>query len=173
MKKVARIVKGGLGNMVTWWRHPITNAVSEGLNSEIQSIRSAARGFHSSASYRIWILSSSAESFTSNQRSFTQIDEEPFSVRTRQRKSASSSARAPCPHLAQGQNHGSLPASRSVISTGAAGQASSPTIWCGPRKSKTARSAQPLPNSFTAMWSSAVSGSSRLRHSSATGRYGR
>ena len=120
MKKVARIVKGVLGNMVTWWRHPITNAVSEGLNSEIQSIRSAARGFHSSASYRIWILSSSAESFTSNQRSFTQIDEEPFSVRTRHRKSASSSARAPCPHLAQGQNHGSLPASRSVISTGAA-----------------------------------------------------
>jgi transposase len=44
------------GGISTWWRHPITNAVSEGLNSKIQSIKSAARGFHSFASYRIRIL---------------------------------------------------------------------------------------------------------------------
>lgn len=56
MKKVARMLKERLGNVVTWWRHPITNAVSEGLNSKIQSIKSAARGFHSFASYRIRIL---------------------------------------------------------------------------------------------------------------------
>lgn len=56
MKKVARMLKAKLGNVVTWWRHPITNAVSEGLNSKIQSIKSAARGFHSFASYRIRIL---------------------------------------------------------------------------------------------------------------------
>ena len=56
MKKVARMLKQRLGNVVTWWRHPITNAVSEGLNSKIQSIKSAARGFHSFASYRIRIL---------------------------------------------------------------------------------------------------------------------
>lgn len=53
MKKVARMLKERLGNVVTWWRHPITNAVSEGLNSKIQSIKSAARGFHFFASYRI------------------------------------------------------------------------------------------------------------------------
>ena len=56
MKKVARMLKERLGNVVSWWRHPITNAVSEGLNSKIQSIKSAARGFHSFASYRIRIL---------------------------------------------------------------------------------------------------------------------
>jgi transposase len=56
MKKVARMLRERLGNVVTWWRHPITNAVSEGLNSRIQSIKSAARGFHSFASYRIRIL---------------------------------------------------------------------------------------------------------------------
>lgn len=56
MKKVARMLKERLANIVTWWRHPITNAVSEGLNSKIQSIKSAARGFHSFASYRIRIL---------------------------------------------------------------------------------------------------------------------
>jgi transposase len=56
MKKVARMLKERLGNVVTWWNHPITNAVSEGLNSKIQTIKSAARGFHSFASYRIRIL---------------------------------------------------------------------------------------------------------------------
>lgn len=56
LKKVARMLKERLANMVTWYRHPITNAVSEGLNSKIQSIKSTARGFHSFASYRIRIL---------------------------------------------------------------------------------------------------------------------
>lgn len=56
MKKVARMIQARLGNVVSWWRYPITNAVSEGLNSKIQSIKSAARGFHSFASYRIRIL---------------------------------------------------------------------------------------------------------------------
>jgi transposase len=42
--------------VVTWLRHPITNEVSEGLNSKIQNINSATRGFHSFASYRIRIL---------------------------------------------------------------------------------------------------------------------
>ena len=45
MKKVTRMLKQRLGNVV-----------SEGLNSKIQSIKSAARGFHSFASYRIRIL---------------------------------------------------------------------------------------------------------------------
>ena len=37
-------------------KHRITNAASEGLNSRIQSIKSAARGFRSFANYRIRIL---------------------------------------------------------------------------------------------------------------------
>lgn len=56
MKKVARMLKARLHHVLTWWSHPITNAVSEGLNSKIQSIKSAARGFHSFESYRIRIL---------------------------------------------------------------------------------------------------------------------
>jgi len=56
MKKVARMLKSRLHHLLTWWSHPITNAVSEGLNSKIQSIKSAARGFHSFESYRIRIL---------------------------------------------------------------------------------------------------------------------
>jgi transposase len=56
MKKVARMLKERLGNGVTRWRHPITNAVSEGLNRKIQRIKSSARGSHSFASYRIRIL---------------------------------------------------------------------------------------------------------------------
>jgi transposase len=56
MKKVARMIKEHLENIVTWWKHRITNAVSEGLNSKIQSIKSAARGFHSFGSYRTRIL---------------------------------------------------------------------------------------------------------------------
>jgi len=36
--------------------HPITNAVTEGLNSRIQSLKSAARGFRSFANYRTRIL---------------------------------------------------------------------------------------------------------------------
>lgn len=56
MKKVARMIKDHFENIVTWWKHRITNAVSEGLNSKIQSIKSAARGFHLFESYRIRIL---------------------------------------------------------------------------------------------------------------------
>ena len=56
MKKVARMLKKHLGNILTWWEHRITNAVSEGLNSKIQSVKSTARAFHSFESYRARIL---------------------------------------------------------------------------------------------------------------------
>lgn len=56
MKKVARMLKKHRENILTWWEHRITNAVSEGLNSKIQSVKSAARGFHSFESYRARIL---------------------------------------------------------------------------------------------------------------------
>ena len=41
---------------ITYLRHPITNAVTEGLNSKIQAIKSNARGFRSFFNYRTRIL---------------------------------------------------------------------------------------------------------------------
>lgn len=52
----AKTVKNHLGNLLTYFRHPITNAKSEGFNSRIQSIKSNARGFRSFDNYRIRIL---------------------------------------------------------------------------------------------------------------------
>ncbi len=56
VKKVARMLKKHLNELLNWCDHHITNAVSEGLNSRIQAIKSAARGFHSFDSYRSRIL---------------------------------------------------------------------------------------------------------------------
>ncbi len=56
VKKVARMLKRHLEELLNWCDHRITNAVSEGLNSRIQSIKSAARGFHHFESYRVRIL---------------------------------------------------------------------------------------------------------------------
>jgi transposase len=56
MVEVGQLLKRHLENLLTYLRHPITNAVTEGLNSKIQSIKSAARGFRSFANYRIRIL---------------------------------------------------------------------------------------------------------------------
>ena len=54
--KVARMLKTHLENILTYLRHPITNAVTEGLNSKIQMIKSNARGFRSFDNYRTRIL---------------------------------------------------------------------------------------------------------------------
>ena len=43
--KVAKMLKRHLENILTYFRHRITNAMSEGFNSRIQSIKSQARGF--------------------------------------------------------------------------------------------------------------------------------
>jgi len=56
MIKVAKMIKRHLENILTYLRHPITNAVTEGLNSKIQSIKSNARGFRSFQNYRTRIL---------------------------------------------------------------------------------------------------------------------
>jgi transposase len=53
---VAQMLKRHLDNLLTYLKHHITNAVTEGLNSKIQSIKSAARGFRSFQNYRIRIL---------------------------------------------------------------------------------------------------------------------
>jgi transposase len=54
--EVAQMLKRHLDNLLTYLKHHITNAVTEGLNSKIQSLKSAARGFRNSRNYRIRIL---------------------------------------------------------------------------------------------------------------------
>jgi transposase len=54
--EVAQMLKRHLNNLLTYLKHHITNAVTEGLNSKIQSIKSAARGFRNFQNYRIRIL---------------------------------------------------------------------------------------------------------------------
>jgi transposase len=56
MKKVARMLKGHLPGLMSYFNHGVTNALSEGFNSKIQSIKSAARGFRSFKNYRLRIL---------------------------------------------------------------------------------------------------------------------
>lgn len=56
IKKVARMLKSHLDGLLSYFRHRFTNAVSEGFNSRIQSIKSAARGFRNFANYRLRIL---------------------------------------------------------------------------------------------------------------------
>jgi len=54
--EVAQMLKRHLDNLLTYLKHRITNAVTEGLNSKIQSLKSAARGFRNFQNYRIRIL---------------------------------------------------------------------------------------------------------------------
>jgi transposase len=54
--KVGKMLKRHLENILTYLRHPITNAVTEGLNSKIQMIKSNARGFRNFENYRTRIL---------------------------------------------------------------------------------------------------------------------
>jgi len=48
--------RGGRLRLLSYAVHRVTNAVTEGFNSKIQMIKSAARGFRSFANYRIAIL---------------------------------------------------------------------------------------------------------------------
>jgi len=54
--KVARTLKAHLDGILSYFRHGITNAFAEGINSKIQMIKSSARGFRSFENYRIAIL---------------------------------------------------------------------------------------------------------------------
>ena len=56
IKKAARTLKAHLAGLLNYFLYPITNAVTEGLNSRIQQIKSNARGFRSFANYRTRIL---------------------------------------------------------------------------------------------------------------------
>lgn len=54
--KKAKMIKRHLGRIVTWFSHRISNASSEGFNSVIQALKSAARGFRNFENYRTRIL---------------------------------------------------------------------------------------------------------------------
>jgi len=54
--KTAKMIKRHIENLLTYFRHPVTNAIAEGFNSKIQSIKSAARGFRKFKNYRTRIL---------------------------------------------------------------------------------------------------------------------
>ena len=56
MIAVAQLLKRHLENLLTYLEHQITNAVTEGLNSKIQSLKSAARGFRNFKNYQTRIL---------------------------------------------------------------------------------------------------------------------
>lgn len=56
IKKVARMLKAHLANILTYLKHRITNAVTEGINAKIQWIKQTARGFSNRENFRIAIL---------------------------------------------------------------------------------------------------------------------
>jgi transposase len=56
IRAVAKTLKRHLDNLLSYFRHRITNAATEGFNSRIQSIKSQARGFRSFQNYRTRIL---------------------------------------------------------------------------------------------------------------------
>lgn len=56
MKKVAKSLKAHLGGLLTYFKHRITNALTEGFNSKIQAIKADARGFRRFENYRTRIL---------------------------------------------------------------------------------------------------------------------
>jgi transposase len=56
MADVAKLMKRHLPNILTYLRHLITNAMMEGFNSKIQTIKANARGYRNFANYRIAIL---------------------------------------------------------------------------------------------------------------------
>lgn len=56
MKKVAKSLKAHLGGLLTYFKHHITNALTEGFNSKIQALKADARGFRRFENYRTRIL---------------------------------------------------------------------------------------------------------------------
>ena len=56
MKKVARLVKSHLENILTYLTHRVTNAVTEGLNAKIQWVKYSARGYRNPEAFKTAIL---------------------------------------------------------------------------------------------------------------------
>jgi transposase len=57
VKRVARTLKTHLGGLLTYFKHRITNALTEGFNSKIQALKADARSFRSFENYRTRIVS--------------------------------------------------------------------------------------------------------------------
>ncbi len=56
LRKVAEMLERHIPEILNFFTHAVTNAVSEGLNSKIQLLKANARGFRSFTSYRARIL---------------------------------------------------------------------------------------------------------------------
>jgi transposase len=56
IREVAKTLKRHLPELLSYFRHRITNATAEGFNSRIQSIKTAATGFRNFENYRTRIL---------------------------------------------------------------------------------------------------------------------
>lgn len=56
VKQVAKMIKDHFESIITYLKHRISNAATEGFNAVIQSIKSNARGFRSFENYRTAIL---------------------------------------------------------------------------------------------------------------------
>jgi len=56
IKEKSRMIKNHILNILTYFKHPITNAVAEGLNSKIQTVKANARGYRSFNGFRNSIL---------------------------------------------------------------------------------------------------------------------
>ena len=56
IKEKARMIKNHLANILTYFKHRISNAVAEGLNSKIQTVKANARGYRSFSGFRNSIL---------------------------------------------------------------------------------------------------------------------
>ena len=52
IRKAAETVCMHIANIVTYYQHPVTNAMSEGLNSKIQKIKSMACGFRNTENFK-------------------------------------------------------------------------------------------------------------------------
>lgn len=55
MVQVAKMLQTRLQNVLTYFQHPITNAVSEGINSKIQTIKKRAYGFRNKDHFKMAI----------------------------------------------------------------------------------------------------------------------
>jgi transposase len=56
IKEKARMIRDHLPNILTYFKHRISNAVAEGLNSKIQTVKANARGYRSFEGFRNSIL---------------------------------------------------------------------------------------------------------------------
>ena len=56
IKERARMIKNNLPSILTYFKHRISNAAAEGLNSEIQTVKANTRGYRSFDGFRNSIL---------------------------------------------------------------------------------------------------------------------